>query len=75
MINKTFKNATSVAVKICKQKKAELRKIVMLEWWGDNSGLFSIEYVTKDCQYHYIEFHVGQKSNEYVVLENTEKEI
>ena len=74
MINKAFKNATSVAVKICKQKKAELRKVVILEWGGD-SGLFGIEYETKDGQYHYIEFHVGQKPNEYEVLENTEKEI
>ena len=74
MINKTFKNATSAAVKICKQRKAELRKVVILEWYGD-SGLFGIEYVTKDEKYHYIEFNVGQNPNEYEVLENTEKEI
>lgn len=74
MINKTFKNATNAAVKICKQRKAELRKVVILEW-GGNGGLFGIEYETKDGQYHYIEFHVGQKSNEYEVLENSEQEI
>ena len=74
MINKTFKNATNAAVKICKQRKAELRKVVILEWSGD-SGLFGIEYVTRDEKYHYIEFHVGQKANEYDVLENSEQEI
>ena len=77
MINKAFKNATSAAIKICKQKKAELRKVVLLECdYTGSYGLFGIEYETlADCKYHYVEINVNANEKYYQVNEMSEKEL